>query len=101
MVSVNFKSKPNNSKISPEKTSKIAGEANSGNKPMVVIDCLASPYEVIEPSPKEIIDVYSDEGSNHALDSKLNINKKKKQKQQKVLQVTLKAGMLKCEVLTG
>jgi len=92
MVSVNFKSKPNNSKISPEKTSKIIGEANSGNKPMVVIDCLASPYEVIEPSPKEIIDVYSDEGSNHALDSKLNINKKKKQKQQKQSSNNLSGG---------
>ena len=90
MVSVNFKSKANNTKIPVDKPPKVGGEAKSENKPTVVIDCLASPYEVIEPSPKEIIDIYSDEDefSNQGLDSKQSINKKKKQKQQKALQVT-------------
>ena len=92
MVSVNFKSKPNSTKIPVDKPPKVGGEAKSENKPTVVIDCLASPYEVIEPSPKEIIDIYTDEDefSNQGLDSKQSINKKKKQKQQKALQVTFR-----------
>ena len=79
--------------MSGDKSSKAVSEANPENKPMVVIDCLASPYQVIEPSPKEIIDIYSDEeecpigGLNQGLEAKLNMNKKKKQKQQKTLQV--------------
>lgn len=95
MVSVNFKSKPNKNVISPVKSGKDNCDANATKKPMVVIDCLASPYQVIEPSPKEIIDIYSDEDDaggvfmTQGLDpSKQTPSKKqKKQKTQKSLQV--------------
>jgi len=97
MVSVNFKSKPNKNVISPEKSGKDNCDLNATNKPMVVIDCLASPYQVIEPSPKEVIDIYSDEDDvggvsmPQGLDaSKQTPSKKqKKQKTQKQLQVSL------------
>ena len=95
MVSVNFKSKPNTN--AGEKVGKENYDSNATNKkPMVVIDCLASPYQVIEPSPGEIIDIYSDEDefitgglSSQTLDvNKQTPNKKqKKQKQPKSLQV--------------
>lgn len=59
---------------------------------MVVIDCLASPYQIIEPSPKEVIDIYSDEddtkngaaSQQNTENTKQTPNKKqKKLKQQK------------------
>merc|ERR1719510_681633 len=61
---------------------------------MVVIDCLASPYQVIEPSPKEVIDIYSDEddilggSSGLVLDANKQTpgKKLKKQKPQKSIQ---------------
>ena len=100
MVSVNFKSKANNqglgiaSTLEKDKNDLNAAVANS--KPMVVIDCLTSPYQIIEPSPNEIIDLYSDEegafaggSTSQSLETnkQASSNKKqKKQKQQKSLQ---------------
>ena len=55
MVSVNFKT---NDKSETPKSSAVK-EASS-KKPSVVIDVMSSPYQVIEPSPKEVIDVFSD-----------------------------------------
>ena len=97
MVSVNFKSKPkkhNTTTTTSETFGKDQSASNSANnKPMVVIDCLSSPYQVIEPSPSEVIDIYSEEddiitgeSSAQVLDpNKQTPSKKaKKQKQQKL-----------------
>ena len=54
MVSVNFKNSANKSAV----------EIAATTKPSLVIDIMASPYQVIEPSPEPIIDVYSDEEQN-------------------------------------
>ena len=53
MVSVNFKNAAN----------KSAAEIAATKKPSLVIDIMSSPYQVIEPSPEPLIDVYSDEES--------------------------------------
>lgn len=53
MVSVNFKNNHDSSK-------KASKEAAASKKPSVVIDVMASPYQVIENSPQEVVDVLSD-----------------------------------------
>merc|ERR1712096_590755 len=75
-----------------DKLDKVKSDSNTTNsKPMVVIDCLSSPYQVIEPSPNEIINIYSDEDDaivggliNQQLESSKQTPSKKlkKQKQQ-------------------
>ena len=101
MVSVNFKSKPKKQiTSSSENIGKEKKDLNASNsKPMVVIDCLASPYQIIEPSPKEVIDIYSDEddtkngaaSQQNTENTKQTPNKKqKKLKQQKISQVYIK-----------
>ena len=102
MVSVNFKSKSNNQNLgigsALEKDINDSNATAANTKPMVVIDCLSSPYQIIEPSPNEIIDIYSDEedanmggSTSQPLDTnKQASNKKqKKQKQQKASQQVL------------
>ena len=51
MVSVNFKNSAN----------KSAAEIAATKKPSLVIDIMSSPYQVIEPSPEPVIDVYSED----------------------------------------
>ena len=99
MVSVNFKSKSNNQGLgiasTLEKDKNDLNAAGANSKPMVVIDCLTSPYQIIEPSPNEIIDLYSDEegaivggSTSHSVETNKQASgnkKQKKQKQQKLL----------------
>lgn len=56
MVSVNFKNSQN----------KSAAEIAATTKASCTIDIMSSPYQVIEPSPEPIVDVYSEEESEMA-----------------------------------
>ena len=67
MVSVNFRSSNRNSSPKRGKNKNVgmqtsnATAAAANAKPMCVIDVMQSPYRIIEESPKEIFDVFSDE----------------------------------------
>ena len=60
MVSVNFRSNTRNPSPKRSKNKKSHPVAAMA-KPMCVIDIMQSPYRIIEDSPKEVVDVYSDE----------------------------------------
>ena len=80
MVSVNFrktneKAKEVTSSSTVASSSAAAAAAAASAKPTVVIDVMSSPYQVIEPSPQEVIDVFSD-------DEEKQKTKKKTQQQQ-------------------
>ena len=51
MVSVNFKNAAN----------KSAAEIAASTKPSLVIDVMSSPYQIIEPSPEPVFDIFSDD----------------------------------------
>jgi len=73
MVSVNFRSSTNNrnsseggkrgknKNVGMQTSSHSLAAAAANAKPMCVIDVMQSPYRIIEDSPKEIFDVFSDE----------------------------------------
>ena len=67
MVSVNFRSSNRNVASSPKRgrsknvSIQQTSAAAANAKPMCVIDIMQSPYRIIEESPKEVFDVYSDE----------------------------------------
>jgi hypothetical protein len=61
MVSVNFRSNRRSPKRAKAKHSAAAAPAAATAKPVCVIDIMSSPYRVIEESPKEVVDVYSDD----------------------------------------
>jgi len=70
MVSVNFRSSNRNVASPPRRTKNrgvgkataISSATSVANaKPMCVIDIMQSPYRIIEESPKEVFDVYSDD----------------------------------------
>ena len=60
MVSVNFKNAAN----------KSATEIAATKKPSLVIDVMSSPYQIIEPSPEPVFDIFSDEENAIAADPK-------------------------------
>jgi len=47
----------------PDSTSSAAVERAKAKKPSLVIDIMSSPYQVIDSSPKETIDIFSDDES--------------------------------------
>ena len=55
MVSVNFRNS----------TNKPAAEIAATKKPTMTIDVMCSPYQVLEPSPEPVVDVFSDDETNN------------------------------------
>lgn len=60
MVSVNFRSNRNAAAVSPVKKPRPKNMTVT-QKPVCVIDIMSSPYKIIEASPKEVVDVFSDD----------------------------------------
>ena len=69
MVSVNFKNAAN----------KSASEIAATKKPSLVIDVMSSPYQIIEPSPEPVFDIFSDEEkeNNHQTSKTINDSSEK------------------------
>ena len=69
MVSVNFKNAAN----------KSASEIAATKKPSLVIDVMSSPYQIIEPSPEPVFDIFSDEEkeNNHQTNKTINDSSEK------------------------
>ena len=91
MVSVNFRSSNRNVATSPKrsKNKNVATRDLASAKPVCVIDVMQSPYRIIEDSPKEVVDIFSDEdeskkkssGSGNNVNNGGNKNQQKTSKQ--------------------
>ena len=67
MVSVNFKNAAN----------KSAAEIAASTKPSLVIDVMSSPYQIIEPSPEPVFDIFSDDEKENNQSKIVNDNQEK------------------------
>merc|ERR1711983_279108 len=67
MVSVNFKNAAN----------KSAAEIAASTKPSLVIDVMSSPYQIIEPSPEPVFDIFSDDEKENNQSKVVNDNQEK------------------------